>query len=54
LRLVVTPDLPLAVHEHPYLRMNPDERDKLSKKNYRRFLDKWRERKDLLLANYHH
>ena len=50
LRLVVTPDLPLAVHEHPYLRMDADERDKLSKKNYRRFLDKWRERKDLLLS----
>lgn len=49
-RLVVTPDLPLAVHEHPYLRMNPDERDKLSKKNYRRFLDKWRDRKDILLS----
>ena len=49
LRLVVTPNLPLVVHEHPYLRMNPDERDKLSKKNYRRFLEKWRERKDLLI-----
>jgi hypothetical protein len=51
LRLVTTPNLPLAVHEHPYLRMDPAERDKLSKKNYRRFLDKWRDRKDLLLAN---
>lgn len=50
LRLVITPNLPLAVHEHPYLRMDPAERDKLSKKNYRRFLDKWRDRKDLLLA----
>ncbi len=50
LRLVTTPNLPLAVHEHPYLRMDPAERDKLSKKNYRRFLDKWRNRKDLLLA----
>ncbi|MBI3244167.1 MAG: glycosyltransferase [Chloroflexi bacterium] len=50
-RLVTTPDLPLAVHEHPYLRMNPAERDKLSKKNYRRCLDKWRERKDLLLSS---
>ena len=51
LRLVVTPNLPLVVHEHPYLRMNPDERDKLSKKNYRRFLEKWKERKDLLLVS---
>ncbi len=51
-RLVVTPDLPLAVHEHPYLRMDADERDKLSKKNYRRFLDKWRDRKDLLITHH--
>jgi hypothetical protein len=49
LRLVTTPNLPLTVHEHPYLRMEPGLRDKLSKKNYRRFLDKWRDRKDLLL-----
>ena len=51
LRLVVMPNLPLVVHEHPYLRMNPDERDRLSKKNYRRFLEKWRERKDLLIQS---
>jgi GT2 family glycosyltransferase len=50
LRLVVTPNLPLVVHEHPYLRMNPDERDRLSRKNYKRFLEKWKDRKDLLLA----
>jgi Glycosyl transferase family 2 len=51
LRLTATANLPLAVHEHPYLRMEPAERDRLSKKNYRRFLEKWRERKDLLLAS---
>ncbi len=50
LRLVALPGLPLAVHEHPYLRMDATERDKLSKKNYRRFLDKWRDRKDLLIS----
>jgi glycosyltransferase involved in cell wall biosynthesis len=50
LRLVAVPDLPLVVHPHPYLGMDPAERDKLSKKNYRRFLDKWRDRKDLLLS----
>src|SRR6185503_15987928 len=50
LRLVTTPGLPATVHEHPYLRMEPGERDRLSKKNYRRFLDKWRERKDLLIS----
>jgi GT2 family glycosyltransferase/cyanophycinase-like exopeptidase len=49
LRLVGVPGLPLVVHEHPYLRMDPAERDRLSKKNYRRFLDKWRDRQDLLL-----
>ncbi|MEK6572877.1 MAG: hypothetical protein AABZ58_00990, partial [Chloroflexota bacterium] len=49
LRLVTTPNLPLAVHEHPYLRMDPAGRDRLSKKSYRRFLDKWRDRKDLLI-----
>jgi len=51
LRLVGVPTLPLVVHEHPYLRMDPSERDKLSRKNYRRFLEKWRERRDLLVAN---
>lgn len=51
LRLVVTPNLPLVVHEHPYVRMNPDERDRLSRKNYKRFLEKWKTRKDLLLAS---
>lgn len=51
LRLVSAPGLPLAVHEHPYLRMDPAERDRLSKKNYRRFLEKWRDRKDLLVGN---
>jgi GT2 family glycosyltransferase/cyanophycinase-like exopeptidase len=51
LRLVGVPHLPLVVHEHPYLRLDPVEGDKLSRKNYRRFLDKWRERKDLLLSS---
>ncbi len=51
LRLVAMPGLPLTVHEHPYLRLDATERDKLSKKNYRRFLDKWRERKDLLISS---
>ncbi len=50
LRLAVTPGLPLTAHPHPYLSMDPAERDKLSKKNYRRFLEKWRDRKDLLLS----
>jgi len=49
-RLVAAPGLPLVAHEHPYLRMDPVERDRLSKKNYRRFLDKWRGRRDLLVS----
>ncbi|MBI5080395.1 MAG: glycosyltransferase, partial [Chloroflexi bacterium] len=49
LRLMTIPQLPITIYEHPYLRMNPDERDRLSKKNYKRFLEKWRERKDLLI-----
>jgi hypothetical protein len=32
-------------------RMDSVERDRLSKVNYRRFLDKWRDRKDLLVAH---
>ncbi|MBM4424843.1 MAG: glycosyltransferase [Chloroflexi bacterium] len=48
LRLITASHLPITAHEHPYLRMDPAERDRLSKKNYRRFLDKWRDRKDLL------
>ncbi len=50
LRLITIPQLPITIHQHPYLRMNPDERDRLSKKNYRKFLEKWKDRKDLLLA----
>jgi len=51
LRLTAVPQLSLTIHEHPYLRMNPDERDRLSKKNYRKFLEKWKDRKDLLLVS---
>ena len=51
LRLMTIPQLPITIHEHPYLRMNADERDRLSKKNYKKFLEKWRERKDLLIQS---
>ena len=51
LRLMTIPQLPITIHEHPYLRMNPDERDRLSRKNYKKFLEKWKDRKDLLLAS---
>lgn len=54
LRLRGVPNLPLVVHEHPYLRLDPVERDRLSKKNYRRFLDKWKGRTDLLVQHTVH
>ncbi len=49
LKLIGLPGLPLTAHEHPYLQLDPVERDKLSKKNYRRLLDKWKGRTDLLV-----
>ena len=50
-RLLITPDLPTETHEHIWLRTDPDEGERLSKKNYRHLLDKWRERTDLLVSN---
>jgi GT2 family glycosyltransferase len=51
-RAVRTDPLPAERHEHrgwtAYL---DDERDRLSKRNFYRFLDRWRDRPDLLLAN---
>jgi cysteinyl-tRNA synthetase len=46
------PDLPLRRHAHTdWERTPPDERDRLSKRNYYRFLKKYGHRQDLLLAN---
>ena len=51
-RIVADPTLPVAQHEHRVWSELPEgERDELSRKNYRRFLDKWRERPELLHSN---
>ena len=49
-RAVRTEPLPLARHEHRgYAALPDDERDRLSRRNFYRFLDHWRDRPDLLL-----
>jgi GT2 family glycosyltransferase len=49
-RAVVVRDLPLEKHEHRlWEALGEDERERLSKKNFYRFLDRWGEREDLLL-----
>lgn len=51
-RAVVTDPLPLERHEHRGWISLPDaERDRLSKRNFYRFLDHWGDRSDLLVAN---
>ena len=51
-RIVADASLPIALHEHRVWSELPEgERDELSRKNYRRFLDKWRERPELLASN---
>jgi cysteinyl-tRNA synthetase len=50
-RLVVDTDLPVVRHEHLEWAATPEEeRDRLSKHNFYRFLRKWGERRDLLVA----
>jgi cysteinyl-tRNA synthetase len=50
-RAVVVAGLPLVRHEHRlWESTEPDERDRLSKRNMYRFLDRWRDREDLLVA----
>jgi GT2 family glycosyltransferase len=45
------PDLPLRRHEHRIWESTPEaERDRLSRRNFYRFLDRWREREDLLVG----
>lgn len=49
-RAVRTEALPLARHEHRgYAALPPAERDRLSKRNFYRFLKHWGDRRDLLL-----
>ncbi|HKV87805.1 MAG TPA: glycosyltransferase [Candidatus Dormibacteraeota bacterium] len=51
-RAIVLPDLPLEKHEHRlWESTEPAERERLSRRNLYRFLDRWRSRKDLLTHN---
>ena len=50
-RAVVVPDLPLEKHEHRlWEATDPKERQRLSRRNMYRFLDRWGERTDLLVG----
>jgi cysteinyl-tRNA synthetase len=50
-RAVVVPDLPIERHEHRlWDATEPIERERLSKRNTYRFLDRWRDRADLLVG----
>ena len=49
-RAIRTDPLPLERHEHRGWTSLPEgERDRLSKRNFYRFLDHWGDRRDLLL-----
>ena len=51
-RIVADQSLPVVQHEHRvWNELAEAERDELSLKNYRRFLEKWGERADLLVSN---
>ena len=51
-RVVADPTLPVRRHEHRvWSELAEGERDELSRKNYRRFLDKWGDRADLLVSS---
>ncbi len=48
-RAVATQPLPLVRHEHRgWTSLPEEERDRLSRRNFYRFLDRWRDRSDLL------
>jgi hypothetical protein len=49
-RAVALPDLPLAKHEHRgYTSLLPEERDRQSKRNFYRIIDRFGSRRDLLI-----
>ena len=51
-RAVVVPDLPVVKHEHRlWEATEPAERDRLSRRNLYRFLDRWRDRTDLMAGH---
>ena len=50
-RAVVVADLPVVKHEHRlWEATEPAERDRLSRRNLYRFLDRWRDRTDLMVG----
>lgn len=52
-RAVRTAPLPAERHEHRgYASLPEEERDRLSRRNFYRFLDHWRDRPDLLLRHH--
>ena len=52
LRLRRLPDLPVVMHQHRgWEDSDPDERDRLSRINFRRFYDRWHHRTDLLVSS---
>ncbi len=52
LRLQRIPDLPVLMHQHRgWEDSDPDERDRLSRINFRRFYDRWHHRSDLLIGS---
>jgi cysteinyl-tRNA synthetase len=51
-RAVVVADLPVVKHEHRlWEATEPAERDRLSRRNLYRFLDRWRDRTDLMVGH---
>ena len=53
-KIIADTNLPIQLHEHRvWTALAEGERDELSKKNYRRFLDKWGDRTDLLVSSHH-
>ncbi|HVH62267.1 MAG TPA: glycosyltransferase [Candidatus Dormibacteraeota bacterium] len=49
---VVIPNLPVEKHEHRlWESTEPEERERLSKRNMYRFLDRWRDREDLIVRS---
>jgi cysteinyl-tRNA synthetase len=51
-RAVVVPGLPVVKHEHRlWEATDPKERDRLSRRNFYRFLDRWGKRHDMLVGN---
>ncbi len=52
-QIVADQSIPVVLHEHRvWSELAEGERDELSLKNYRRFLEKWGDRADLLVSNH--